>query len=139
MVKYVSLESETDLVNFIVNRVIEVGNIGDPYKFGTVDFKVEETPLTKNTESFTTKDFETAWDAASGAYGITTTSLFDQTGIQLVMGYYGGSEGIQSVYFDDDFEISKDDAFDKISYAISEILALEPARYHRNFLVKVID
>ena len=55
------------------------------------------------------------------------------------MGYYGGSEGIQSVYFDDDFEISKDDAFDKISYAISEILALEPARYHRNFLVKVID
>ena len=46
---------------------------------------------------------------------------------------------ITSVYFDDDFEISKDDAFDKISYAISEILALEPARYHRNFLVKVID
>lgn len=136
---YKFCETKKDLVDFLVNRVIEVGNNGDPYTFGTVDFKVEDTPTAEEAKSMTEEELADAYENASGGYGITTTSLFDQDGIQLVFGYYGGTEGIQAVYFDDSYEIDKDDAFDRIMNAITLLLSFEIPELRGNFLLSIVD
>jgi hypothetical protein len=126
-------------VDFLVDRVIEVGNIGDPYKFGTVDFKVEDTPTEEEVKSMTEEELADAYENASGGYGITTVSLFDQDGIQLVMGYYGGTEGIQSVYFDDSYEIEKKTAEELIDNAITLLLSFEIPELRGDFLLHIVD
>lgn len=139
MEKYKFCATKKDLVDFLVDRVIEVGNIGDPYKFGTVDFKVEDTPTEEEVKSMTEEELADAYENASGGYGITTVSLFDQDGIQLVMGYYGGTEGIQSVYFDDSYEIEKETAEELIGNAITLLLSFEIPELRGNFLLHIVD
>lgn len=139
MEKYKFCATKKDLVDFLVDRVIEVGNIGDPYKFGTVDFKVEDTPTEEEVKSMTEEELADAYENASGAYGISTVSLFDQDGIQLVMGYYGGTEGIQSVYFDDNYKIEKKTAEELIDNAITLLLSFEVPELRGNFLLHIVD
>lgn len=79
--------------------------------FGIISFKVEDTPTAEEAKGMSEEELAERYETSAGTYGISTVSLFDQEGIQLVMGYYGGTEGIQSVYFDDNYEIDKDDAF----------------------------
>lgn len=139
MEKYKFCETQKDLVDFLVDRVIEVGNIGDHYKFGTVDFKVEDTPTAEEVESMTEEELADAYENASGGYGITTLSVFDQDGIQLIFGYYGGTENIQAVYFDDNYEIEKKKAERLIGDAITLLLSFEIPELHGNFLLHIVD
>ena len=107
--------------------------------FGTINFKVEDTPTVEEVNEMSEEELADSYETSAGAYGISTVSLFDREGIQLVMGYYGGTEGIQSVYFDDNYEIDKDDAFDRIFSAINLLLSFEIPNLCGNFLVEVSD
>jgi len=135
MKHYTFCETISDLVNLIVDRTIEFGsrNINN---FGTINFKVEDTP-TK--DKIVDNQLEKYYSIAAGTYGISTIDVFDQEGIQLIFGYYGGTEGIQSVYFDDNYEIDRDKAAVKILDAINSLLRFEEPSLKRNFIVKVID
>ena len=135
MKHYTFCETISDLVNLIVDRTIEFGsrNINN---FGTINFKVEDTP-TK--DKIVDNQLEKYYSIATGVYGISTIDVFDQEGIQLIFGYYGGTEGIQSVYFDDNYEIDRDKAAVKILDAINSLLRFEEPSLKRNFIVKVID
>lgn len=140
MAKYYFCEKKSDLVNLVVNRVIEVSTMDYPNRsFGTINFKVEDTPTVEEANEMSEEELADSYETSAGAYGISTVSLFDQEGIQLVMGYYGGTEGIQSVYFDDNYEIDKDDAFDRIFSAINLLLSFEIPNLCENFLVEVSD
>lgn len=139
MEKYIFCNGKDELVDFLVDRVIEVGNNGNPSTFGTVNFKVEDLPTTTEAKDMSQDELKNSYDASAGTYGITTASFFDQEGIQLVFGYYGGTEGIQAVYFDDNYEIEKDDAFDKIKNAIILLLSFEIPNLCNNFLLQIIN
>ena len=139
MEKYKFCATQKDLVDFLVDRVIEVGNIGDHYKFGTVDFKVEDTPTAEEVKSMTEEELADAYEDASGGYGITTLSVFNQDGIQLIFGYYGGTENIQAVYFDDNYEIEKKKAEELIGNAITLLLSFEIPNLCKNFLLHIVD
>ena len=140
MAKYYFCKEKSDLVNLVVNRVMEVSEMGYPNKyFGTIKFKVEDTPTAEEAKGMSEEELAERYETSAGTYGISTVNLFDQEGIQLVMGYYGGTEGIQSVYFDDNYEIDKDDAFDKIFSAINLLLSFEIPNLCGNFLVEVSE
>lgn len=140
MAKYYFCEAKSDLVNLVVNRVMEVQKVDYPNRsFGTINFKVEDTPTAEEAKGMSEKELADRYRTSAGSYGISTVDLFDQEGIQLVMGYYCGTEGIQSVYFDDNYEIDRDDAFDRIFSAINELLAFESPTMIRNFLVEVSE
>ena len=140
MAKYYFCEEKSDLVNLVVNRVMEVQKVDYPNRsFGTINFKVEDTPTAEEVKGMSEEELADRYKTSAGTYGISTINLFDQEGIQLVMGYYCGTEGIQSVYFDDNYEINRDDAYDRISYAIKELLSFESPNLCRNFLVEVSD
>lgn len=139
MEKYIFCNGKDELVSFLVDRVIEVGNNGNPSTFGTVNFKVEGLPTTTEAKDMSQDELKNCYDNSAGAYGITTASFFDQEGIQLVFGYYGGTEGIQAVYFDDNYEIERKDAFDKIKNAIILLLSFEIPNLCNNFLLQIID
>ena len=140
MAKYYFCEKKSVLVNLVVNRVMEVSEMDYPNRsFGTIKFKVEDTPTAEEAKGMSEEELAERYETSAGTYGISTVSLFDQEGIQLVMGYYGGTEGIQSVYFDDNYEIDKDDAFDKISSAINLLLSFEIPNLCGNFLVEVSE
>lgn len=140
MAKYYFCEKKSDLVNLVVNRVMEVSKMDYPNKyFGTIKFKVEDTPTAEEAKGMSEEELAERYETSAGTYGISTVNLFDQEGIQLVMGYYGGTEGIQSVYFDDNYEIDKDDAFDKIFSAINLLLSFEIPNLCGNFLVEVYE
>lgn len=139
MEKYIFCNGKDELVSFLVDRVIEVGNNGNPSTFGTVNFKVEGLPTTTEAKDMSQDELKKCYDNSAGAYGITTASFFDQEGIQLVFGYYGGTEGIQAVYFDDNYEIEREDAFDKIKNAIILLLSFEIPNLCNNFLLQIID
>ena len=138
MAKYAFCESKADLAKLIVARVKEVvdGKVDD---FGTIDFKVEDTPTPKESSKMSESELENAYDIAAGTYGITNVRLFDNDGVQLVFGYYGGTEGIQAVYFDDNYELDEDDAFDRILNAINLQLSFEIPQLCGNFLVKISE
>jgi len=141
--KYLFIENVAELVDFLVERVIKVSKTGNPYTFGTINFKVDGTPTRDEIDQIPvdklTSELATSYKFAAGTYGITTIDIFNQIGIQLVFGYYGGEEGIQTVYFDDNYEIEKDEATSKIKKAIDKLLSLECQNLCRNFLVEVID
>lgn len=139
MEKYMFCETKKDLVDFLADRVVEVGKIVDPSRFGTVDFKVEATPTLEEAESMTEDELAEAYGNASGAYGITTLSVFNQDGIQLVFGYYGGSENIQSVFFDNNYEINRKEAEGVIDNAITFLLSFEIPELKGNFLLHIVD
>lgn len=139
MEKYIFCNGKDELVEFLVDRVIEVGNIGYPSTFGTVNFKVEDLPTPNEAKVMSQDELKNRYDTSAGTYGITTASFFDQEGIQLVFGYYGGTEGIQAVYFDDNYEIEKEDAFDKIKNAIILLLSFEIPNLCNNFLLQIFD
>ena len=140
MVKYYFCKEKSDLVNLVVNRVMEVSKMDYPNQsFGIINFKVEDTPTVEEAKGMSEEELAERYETSAGTYGISTVSLFDQEGIQLVMGYYGGTEGIQSVYFDDNYEIDKDDAFDRISSAINLLLSFEIPNLCGNFLVEVSE
>ena len=135
---YAFCESKADLAKLVVARVKEVfdGKVDD---FGTIDFKVEDTPTPLEASKMGEKELEKAYDIAAATYGITTVRLFDNDGVQLVFGYYGGTEGIQAVYFDDSYELDEGDAFDRILNAINLQLSFEIPQLCGNFLVKISD
>jgi len=140
MAKYYFCEEKSDLVNLVVNRVMEVQKVDYPNRsFGTINFKVEDTPTAEEVKGMSEEELADRYETSAGVYGISTVNLFDQEGIQLVMGYYGGTEGIQSVYFDDNYEIDKDDAYDRIFSAINLLLSFEIPNLCRNFLVEVSE
>lgn len=140
MTKYYFCKKKSDLVSLVVNRVMEVSKMDYPNQsFGIINFKVEDTPTAEEAKGMSEEELAERYETSAGTYGISTVSLFDQEGIQLVMGYYGGTEGIQSVYFDDNYEIDKDDAFDRISSAINLLLSFEIPNLCGNFLVKVSE
>lgn len=140
MAKYYFCKETSDLVNLVVNRVMEVSEMDYPNRsFGSINFKLEDTPTAEEAKGMSEKELADRYKTSSGTYGISTISLFDQDGIQLVMGYYGGTEGIQSVYFDDNYEIDKDDAFDRIFSAINLLLSFEIPNLCGNFLVEVSE
>lgn len=140
MTKYYFCKKKSDLVSLVVNRVMEVSKMDYPNQsFGIINFKVEDTPTAEEAKGMSEEELAERYETSAGTYGISTVSLFDQEGIQLVMGYYGGTEGIQSVYFDDNYEIDKDDAFDKISSAINLLLSFEIPNLCGNFLVEVSE
>lgn len=140
MAKYYFCEKKSDLVNLVVNRVMEVSEMDYPNQsFGIINFKVEDTPTAEEAKGMSEEELAERYETSAGTYGISTVNLFDQEGIQLVMGYYGGTEGIQSVYFDDNYEIDKDDAFDRIFSAINLLLSFEIPNLCGNFLVKVSE
>lgn len=140
MAKYYFCEEKSDLVNLVVERVMKVQKVDYPNRsFGTINFKVEDTPTVKEAKGMSEEELADRYETSAGVYGISTVDLFDQDGIQLVMGYYGGTEGIQSVYFDDNYEIDHDDAYDRIFSAINELLAFESPTMIRNFLVEVSE
>lgn len=140
MAKYYFCKEKSDLVNLVVNRVMEVSKMDYPNQsFGIINFKVEDTPTAEEVKGLSEEELAERYETSAGTYGISTVSLFDQEGIQLVMGYYGGTEGIQSVYFDDNYEIDKDDAFDKIFSAINLLLSFEIPNLCGNFLVEVSE
>ncbi len=140
MAKYYFCKEKSDLVNLVVNRVMEVSKMDYPNRsFGIINFKVEDTPTAEDAKGMSEEELAERYETSAGTYGISTVSLFDQEGIQLVMGYYGGTEGIQSVYFDDNYEIDKDDAFDKIFSAINLLLSFEIPNLCGNFLVEVSE
>lgn len=140
MAKYYFCKEKSDLVSLVVNRVMEVSKMGYPNQsFGIINFKVEDTPTAEEAKGMSEEELAERYETSAGTYGISTVSLFDQEGIQLVMGYYGGTEGIQSVYFDDNYEIDKDDAFDKIFSAINLLLSFEIPNLCGNFLVEVSE
>jgi hypothetical protein len=135
---YAFCESKADLAKLVVARVKEVFD-GEVDSFGTIDFKVEDTPKPLEASKMGEKELERAYDIAAATYGITTVRLFDNDGVQLVFGYYGGTEGIQAVYFDDSYELDEDDAFDRILNAINLQLSFEIPQLCGNFLVKISD
>ena len=140
MAKYYFCKEKSDLVNLVVNRVMEVSKMDYPNQsFGIINFKVEDTPTAEEAKGMSEEELAERYETSAGTYGISTVNLFDQEGIQLVMGYYGGTEGIQSVYFDDNYEIDKDDAFDKIFSAINLLLSFEIPNLCGNFLVEVYE
>ena len=140
MTKYYFCKGKSDLVNLVVNRVMEVSKMDYPNQsFGIINFKVEDTPTSEEAKGMSEEELAERYETSAGTYGISTVSLFDQEGIQLVMGYYGGTEGIQSVYFDDNYEIDKDDAFEKIFSAINLLLSFEVPNLCGNFLVEVSE
>lgn len=140
MAKYYFCKEKSDLVSLVVNRVMEVSKMDYPNQsFGIINFKVEDTPTAEEAKGMSEEELAERYETSAGTYGISTVSLFDQEGIQLVMGYYGGTEGIQSVYFDDNYEIDKDDAFDKIFSAINLLLSFEIPNLCGNFLVEVSE
>ena len=140
MAKYYFCKEKSDLVNLVVNRVMEVSKMDYPNQsFGIINFKVEDTPTAEEAKGMSEEELAERYETSAGTYGISTVNLFDQEGIQLVMGYYGGTEGIQSVYFDDNYEIDKDDAFDKIFSAINLLLSFEIPNLCGNFLVEVSE
>lgn len=140
MTKYYFCKKKSDLVSLVVNRVMEVSKMDYPNQsFGIINFKVEDTPTAEEAKGMSEEELAERYETSAGTYGISTVSLFDQEGIQLVMGYYGGTEGIQSVYFDDNYEIDKDDAFDRISSAINLLLSFEIPNLCGNFLVEVSE
>lgn len=140
MAKYYFCKEKSDLVNLVVNRVMEVSKMDYPNQsFGIINFKVEDTPTAEEVKGMSEEELAERYETSAGTYGISTVSLFDQEGIQLVMGYYGGTEGIQSVYFDDNYEIDKDDAFEKIFSAINLLLSFEVPNFCGNFLVEVSE
>ena len=142
MAKYVFCESKADLAKLVLKRVVEVATTKDypNESFGTIDFKVEDIPTPKEASEMTEEELADNYEnVAAGSYGIKTVSLFDQDGIQLVFGYYGGTEGIQAVYFDDNYEIDEDDGFDRILNAINLLLSFEIPQLCGNFLVKISD
>lgn len=140
MAKYYFCKETKDLVNLVVNRIFEVEKMEYPNRsFGTINFKVEDTPTAEEAENLTEEELKDWYETSAGTYGISTISLFDQEGIQLVMGYYGGTEGIQTVYFDDNYEIDRDDASDRIFSAINLLLSFEIPNLCGNFLVEVSD
>lgn len=141
MAKYVFCESKADLAKLVLKRVVEVATTKDypNESFGTIDFKVEDIPTPLDASKMDENELEEAYDLAAGTYGIKTVSLFDQDGIQLVFGYYGGTEGIQAVYFDDNYEIDEDNGFDRILNAINLLLSFEIPQLCGNFLVKISD
>lgn len=140
MAKYYFCEEKSDLVNLVVNRVMEVQKVDYPNRsFGTINFKVEDTPTAEEVKGMSEEELADRYKTSAGTYGISTINLFDQEGIQLVMGYYCGTEGIQSVYFDDNYEIDRDDAFDRIFSAITLLLSFEIPNLCRNFLVEVSE
>lgn len=140
MAKYYFCKEKSDLVNLVVNRVMEVSEMDYPNQsFGIINFKVEDTPTAEEAKGMSEEELAERYETSAGTYGISTVNLFDQEGIQLVMGYYGGTEGIQSVYFDDNYEIDKDDAFDKIFSAINLLLSFEIPNLCGNFLVEVSE
>lgn len=140
MAKYYFCKEKSDLVNLVVNRVMEVSKMDYPNQsFGIINFKVEDTPTAEEAKGMSEEELAERYETSAGTYGISTVSLFDQEGIQLVMGYYGGTEGIQSVYFDDNYEIDKDDAFDRIFSAINLLLSFEIPNLCGNFLVEVSE
>lgn len=140
MAKYYFCKGKSDLVSLVVNRVMEVSKMDYPNQsFGIINFKVEDTPTAEEAKGMSEEELAERYETSAGTYGISTVSLFDQEGIQLAMGYYGGTEGIQSVYFDDNYEIDKDDAFDKISSTINLLLSFEIPNLCGNFLVEVSE
>lgn len=140
MTKYYFCKGKSDLVNLVVNRVMEVSKMDYPNKsFGIINFKVEDTPTAEEAKEMSEEELAERYETSAGTYGISTVSLFDQEGIQLVMGYYGGTEGIQSVYFDDNYEIDKDDAFEKIFSAINLLLSFEVPVLLNDILVEVSE
>lgn len=140
MAKYYFCEKKSDLVSLVVNRVMEVSKMDYPNQsFGIINFKVEDTPTAEEAKGMSEEELAERYETSAGTYGISTVSLFDQEGIQLVMGYYGGTEGIQSVYFDDNYEIDKDDAFDRIFSAINLLLSFEIPNLCGNFLVEISE
>ena len=139
MAKYYFCKGKSDLVNLVVNRVMEVSKMDYPNQsFGIINFKVEDTPTAEEAKEMSEEELAERYETSAGTYGISTVSLFDQEGIQLVMGYYGGTEGIQSVYFDF-IIITKDDAFDRIFSAINLLLSFEIPNLCGNFLVEVSE
>lgn len=140
MTKYYFCKEKSDLVNLVVNRVMEVSKMDYPNQsFGIINFKVEDTPTAEEAKGMSEEELAERYETSAGTYGISTVSLFDQEGIQLVMGYYGGTEGIQSVYFDDNYEIDKDDAFEKIFSAINLLLSFEVPVLLNDILVEVSE
>lgn len=140
MAKYYFCKEKSDLVNLVVNRVMEVSKMDYPNQsFGIINFKVEDTPTAEEARGMSEEELAERYETSAGTYGISTVSLFDQEGIQLVMGYYGGTEGIQSVYFDDNYEIDKDDAFEKIFSAINLLLSFEVPVLLNDILVEVSE
>lgn len=140
MTKYYFCKGKSDLVNLVVNRVMEVSKMDYPNQsFGIINFKVEDTPTAEEAKEMSEEELAERYETSAGTYGISTVSLFDQEGIQLVMGYYGGTEGIQSVYFDDNYEIDKDDAFEKIFSAINLLLSFEVPVLLNDILVEVSE
>lgn len=140
MAKYYFCKGKSDLVNLVVNRVMEVSKMDYPNQsFGIINFKVEDTPTAEEAKGMSEEELAERYETSAGTYGISTVSLFDQEGIQLVMGYYGGTEGIQSVYFDDNYEIDKDDAFEKIFSAINLLLSFEVPVLLEGILVEVSE
>lgn len=140
MAKYYFCKEKSDLVNLVVNRVMEVSKMDYPNQsFGIINFKVEDTPTAEEAKGMSEEELAERYETSAGTYGISTVSLFDQEGIQLVMGYYGGTEGIQSVYFDDNYEIDKDDAFEKIFSAINLLLSFEVPVLLEDILVEVSE
>lgn len=79
---YAFCESKADLAKLVVARVKEVfdGKVDD---FGTIDFKVEDTPTPLEASKMGEKELERAYDIAAATYGITTVRLFDNDGVQL--------------------------------------------------------
>lgn len=138
MENYAFCESKAELAKLVVARVKEVVD-GKVDNFGTIDFKVEDTPTPLEASKMGVSELEEAYDLAAGTYGITTVRLFDNDGVQLVFGYYGGTEGIQAVYFDDSYDLDEDDAFDRILNAINLQLSFEIPQLCGNFLVKIFD
>lgn len=140
MTKYYFCKGKSDLVNLVVNRVMEVSKMDYPNQsFGIINFKVEDTPTAEEAKGMSEEELAERYETSAGTYGISTVSLFDQEGIQLVMGYYGGTEGIQSAYFDDNYEIDKDDAFEKIFSAINLLLSFEVPVLLNDILVEVSE
>lgn len=113
-------QNEREVAEIVVKKLKElVEKNVENERVHILDFMVEDVPETVTDE-------KTAWDNATGCYGITTVSTpFDSESLLLLIGYYGGMEEISSITIKTHYDIDWEEVTGLITQEIHYQISLE--------------
>lgn len=123
-------QNEREVAEIVVKKLKElVEKNVENERVHILDFMVEDVPETVTDE-------KSAWDEATGCYGITTIQTpFDSESLLLLIGYYGGMEEISSITIKTHYDIDWEEVTGLVAQEIHYQISLEIPAVTK-FLVK---
>lgn len=113
-------QNEREVAEIVVKKLKElVEKNVENERVHILDFMVEDVPETVTDE-------KSAWDEATGCYGVSTiTTPFDSECLLLAIGYYGGMEDVSTITIKTHYDIDWEEVTGLIAQEIRYQISLE--------------